>query len=433
MSSINLNLKTLNEELAWLEQVINCTLQSYFNQDQSQNCWQDIQAPTLDNQSAYGSFVLNHSLDSESRLALALAIAPNLKPQLLDAFLTKNTIIDNNFSEFGGYKDVHHNGFLPTFQTLLFILSIKDSVLSTKVFELLQPEHVLRAKEVLQFVEMAKHLPKLNAVIALNTNGLNYFLTGKLVDQIIGKQLGDLLVTPLNWQDLVLTPNTADELVEILEWYRHRQTLMQDWDLHQKLKPGYRVLFYGAEGTGKRLAAAALGRELACNVYLVSSEIFHLKSEDTVKKLKELFKLATQRNAILYFAHMEPMVNRIKDEVPEKGDLLFLELLQNFPGLAILSINVDQQNIEKNLPSYFQNYIHFPKPNAQQRLRLWQNAFNGKLKLATDIDLAAIADKYELTGQSIDNILRYCAIKTVASKDQTVSFELLSKAISKHG
>ena len=52
--------------------------------------------------SAYGQIVREHSMSFDERAILILALAPYIRPQLLDSFLIKHTALDRGFTEFGG-------------------------------------------------------------------------------------------------------------------------------------------------------------------------------------------------------------------------------------------------------------------------------------------------------------------------------------------
>lgn len=178
MSPIQQNLTALNQELDWLSAVINQATTSYFLQEGHQYDWQSISPPVVSEKSALGNFVINQRLDIYSRLALALAIAPQLKPQLLDVFFSKNQLYDRAFTEFGGKPHPNHAGFLPTVQTLNFLITVKDPLLFEKVLELISALHKLQQQEVIQMSEAEIGLPKLSSLWALNPKWFNYFLTG---------------------------------------------------------------------------------------------------------------------------------------------------------------------------------------------------------------------------------------------------------------
>jgi ATP-dependent 26S proteasome regulatory subunit len=73
--------------------------------------------------------------------------------------------------------------------------------------------------------------------------------------------------------------------------------------------------------------------------------------------------------------------------------------------------------------------IHFPMPKASERLRLWKDAFSSKATLEETIDLAKIADKYELSGGTIMNVVRYSSLKTLSRNGTTILLDDLEEGI----
>ena len=120
----NSNIEALHFEMDWLSDVIDQVIKTYLMQDGHENNWEDIPMPDLtDSSSVYARCVTEWSLDRYGRLALALIIAPHIRPEVLDIFFGKNGIYDRGFTEFGGVADKNHSGFLQTGQTLYFLLT----------------------------------------------------------------------------------------------------------------------------------------------------------------------------------------------------------------------------------------------------------------------------------------------------------------------
>lgn len=434
MTLTNSNLKALYQELEWLSQVLDVSFAAHFQQDPKN--WQELSPPPVDQTSSYGSFVIRYELDNYSRLALALSLAPNLKPQTLDLFFVRNKNLDRSFTEFGG-KWNSQGGFLPTLQTLLFIITANDPMLFLKGYELLSPDHVLQQNEVINFSETEKHEAKINAQFNLNPHWFDHFVTGKPLAHSLNHQFGEVLTTPLSWHDLVVDPLTQAALHEITTWCQHQHTILKDWDLQQKLKPGYRALFYGPTGTGKTLSAALLGKELNKTVYRIDTTSLVSKYiGETEKNLAQLFKTASQRDWILYFDEADTLFSKplnaqsANDHHVNAINASVLKQLSDFAGLAILATE-RKTNIDPRFYPLLQNSIYFPPPNAQQRLQLWQNAFNGTPQLASEINLNTIAENHELTAASILNVLRYCAITAIRKNSNTVSLQDLMEGITR--
>lgn len=86
-------------EMTWLQQVIDEVIKTYLLQDGRENNWLDIPLPNLtETDGAYSSTVIKWQLYIYGRLALALAMAPHLKPEVLDIFFVKNQLYDRGFT-----------------------------------------------------------------------------------------------------------------------------------------------------------------------------------------------------------------------------------------------------------------------------------------------------------------------------------------------
>ncbi|MEM9992292.1 MAG: ATP-binding protein, partial [Bacteroidota bacterium] len=92
-----------------------------------------------------------------------------------------------------------------------------------------------------------------------------------------------------------------------------------------------------------------------------------------------------------------------------------LQRIEDFPGLIILATNL-KGNIDEAFARRFQSMIQFTMPSAEQRLRLWKNAFAQQPPIDETVDFTAIAQDHELAGGSIINVLRYVAL-TVARQN----------------
>ena len=120
----DLTIQVLQQEMDWLQSVIDQVIKSYLLQEGHENYWMDIPVPNLaDIDCPYANTVNKWQLDIYARLALVLALAPHIRPEVLDVFFGKNQIYDRGFTEFGGVIDKSHSGFLPTGQTFCFLVT----------------------------------------------------------------------------------------------------------------------------------------------------------------------------------------------------------------------------------------------------------------------------------------------------------------------
>ena len=119
------NITVLHREIDWLQAVIDQVIRQYLLHDGHETSWKELPVPELAGvPGRYAECVEKWKLSTYERLALALVLAPHLRPQVLDIFFGKNVLHDRGFTEFGGLKGTAHSGFLPTGETALFLLAM---------------------------------------------------------------------------------------------------------------------------------------------------------------------------------------------------------------------------------------------------------------------------------------------------------------------
>lgn len=79
----------------------------------------------------------------------------------------------------------------------------------------------------------------------------------------------------------------------------------------------------------------------------------------------------------------------------------------------------------------FHVIIHFSIPNAEERLKLWQKSIPASYVLEPGVDLKKIADKYELNGAAILNIVHYAALQAISKDDKYIRIADIIEAMRK--
>ncbi|MFM8488374.1 MAG: ATP-binding protein, partial [Bacteroidota bacterium] len=98
--------------------------------------------------------------------------------------------------------------------------------------------------------------------------------------------------------------------------------------------------------------------------------------------------------------------------------------------VVILATNL-KSNIDEAFLRRFHSVVYFPAPGPEQRKKMWQNMFSSPVRTASDIDWNQIAAKYEMTGGSINNVLRYCALQAVQRENPEINTEDILEGIKK--
>ena len=404
--------------IEWFEAVLHVTIGVYFHQQGFENA--SVGQLRLPSSKWLEEATKHSDMTFEERVIVMLALMPHIKPQALDTFFLQNGALDRQFTQFGGWKGLSHGGFLPTGETAVFIIAGDDPIKRCEVVRMFQRDHWFYTSNILRLEGANEGEPFLSGQLRVSEEFLSHVLLDREYkpDYSIGFP-AKLITTPLEWEDMVLDYQTHDALEEINTWIEHQHTIMEDWGLKRILKPGYRALFYGPPGTGKTLAATLLGKKNNMDVYRVDlSMIVSKYIGETEKNLAKVFDLAENRNWILFFDEADALfgkrtsTNTSNDRHANQEVAYLLQRIEDFPGTVILATNL-KSNIDEAFSRRFQSIIYFPMPSEELRAELWRSMLP-KEWLGNDAEeLIATAAQSELSGGSIANVVRKCAVQLV--------------------
>jgi len=427
----------LETEFAWFFSVVELSIQLYFQHASEYADIYELQPPKLEQgQSPYTDFVLNNALGYEERIVLLLALAPHVKPQLLDIFFIQNTNLGRVYTEFGGWDSKHHRGFLPTGQTAVFVLAGADVEKRFHVQALFDSDHLFARENIIAIKPLGENEPFLSGALELSVEYLNLFTTGIVHKPDYNVNFpAKLLTTALSWGDLVLPETVYEQIEDVRTWLLHASLIMDRMGMAKVLKHGYRCLFYGPPGTGKTLTASLIGKSANLDVYRIDLSMLVSKYiGETEKNLGLVFDQAKNKNWILFFDEADALFGKrtgtssANDRYANQEVSYLLQKIEDFPGMVILATNL-KSNIDEAFARRFQSAIYFPVPEPDQRFRLWNDILGKYCPFSEEIDLVAIADAYVLSGGAMTNVARYCAIKMVQNKQSAVQKHDLLKGI----
>ena len=437
MGREELNALTLGNELKWLNQVIQYQFSSYFKQESVVENIDELLPPNIENDtSIYASLIRDLNLDFQSRLVLILALAPHVRPQMLDPFFTKSTDYNRGFTEFGGLKGDNHGGFLPTGETAAFLYSGLDLSKRLQVIKVFETGHVFYRKNILKLDITKENEPYLSGALALSNDYIDLITLGEVKKPSFSSKFPATLVeTKMSWKDLVLDKSAKKSVNHIKTWIEHNVLIMEDWNMKDKIKPGYRALFYGPPGTGKTLTASLLGAATGKDVYKIDISMISSKwVGETEKNLARIFDAAETKDWILFFDEADSIFGKrggsgsAQDKHSNQEVSYLLQRTEEYPGVVILASNL-KGNIDEAFIRRFQSMIYFKMPTPDERFKLWSKSFDSGLSIENDVDLYEISKAYELSGGAIVNVLKHCSITAVQKNKKTVSKNDLITAI----
>ena len=424
----HLNAIDLLDEINWFENVIQARLKLHYGEECEVASIYEIAAPELsEKESIYTEFIRFYDLSFSERLMLMLALLPHICPHVLDVFFAKNQSKDRVTTEFGGLKGAAHSGFIPTGETAMFILAGNDLSKRFRVQELFDADHLFKIHNILWLGSSPSNEPIFCGQLLINDEYVDLFTGGKLRKPNFSMDFPAKRITStLEWNDLVVDNHTMQQLNDIKIWLEHGSKLMNEWGMKKQLKPGYKALFHGPPGTGKTLTAGLFGKLAGLDVYRVDlSMVVSKYIGETEKNLEKVFAKAEHKNWILFFDEADALfgkrtsISDAHDKYANQEIAYLLQRLEDYNGLVILSSNM-RSNVDEAFGRRLQSVIHFPVPKSHERFNLWQKAFSDQCELADDLDLYAIAEKYELAGGSIINVVQYASLMALNRKENVI-------------
>jgi hypothetical protein len=369
----------------------------------------------------YGSFVHEYDLDGNAQLLLLLALAPRVKPDFVDGIVQRLQPGAGDYPQLGGVRGRQHRGFIPTGDTALFLLAGDDFAARLHWQAQLCGDHPLVKAGVVYLEDPADGDPPMSGRLVIDNDHAELFINGKArAPRMSLKFPAQRLETAMEWDDLVLPARTAAELKDLENWVRHGSELLDAWGMRKKLRPGCRALFFGPPGTGKTVTATVLGKVTGREVYKVDLSMVVSKFiGETEKNLATLFDKAEHKDWILFFDEADALfgkrtqVRDAHDRYANQEVSFLLQRIETFNGLVILASNL-AGNVDEAFARRFEQLVHFPMPRQYERLSIWRKGLPGPASLEPGVDLAQIAARYELSGGTIMNVIRYASLQAIS-------------------
>ena len=243
-------------------------------------------------------------------------------------------------------------------------------------------------------------------------------MASALLDQLLGtgvtqRKLVETLVPRRTFEDVILPPTTRRALEQALAQIAKHDLLFRQWGLAERHQSGLGLAFNfaGPPGTGKTICAEAvafaLGRELLVVRY---SELESRWMGQTSKNVSAIFAAAAEQNAVLFFDEADAIAGRRFAAATQGSEResnavvnVLLSELEAFPGVVIFATNL-ATSFDAAFERRIRQHILFAMPDATARERIWRVQLHPtKTPLADDVDFAALADRFEVSGGDIKN------------------------------
>ena len=387
----------------------------------------------FDDGSPFSAFIKERQPKFDEYAVLLLALAPHVRPTLLDTEIRAALARDGDFPELGGIRDSASRTFLPTGETAAFLLAGADLEARFAVQNLLGPDHWFARDGIIRLDPAMDGAPVLSGRLVMALDWVERFTLGTLQAPAFGAAFpARRIATNLDWDDLVLPESTREQITELEDWVRHNRDLADGWGMGDRLRPGYRALFHGPPGTGKTMTATLLGKSTGRDVYRVDlSTIVSKYIGETEKNLAALFDRAANREWILFFDEADALfgkrtgVKDAHDRYANQEVSYLLQRVEDFDGLVILSSNF-RANIDEAFLRRFNAIIRFNPPTREEREQIWLRTLPERGDRG---GLARQLSRFELTGGNIVNVVQFAGVAAIATGAEEIGIDHALKGI----
>jgi len=220
----------------------------------------------------------------------------------------------------------------------------------------------------------------------------------------------------------------------ICRMLNNREKVLGEWGFLNKYSygNGISILFYGAPGTGKTMAAQVIASELGMPLYRVDlSGLISKYIGETQKNIARIFEQTKNCKGILLFDEADALfskrneVNDAQDKYANAETAYLLQRIEESDGICILTTNL-LQNFDEAFRRRITYMINFPMPDAGLRKKLWENVFPRETPLAQEVDFEVLADNFELSGAAIRNAAMQSAWMASAHHEKVMMQDILS-------
>lgn len=234
------------------------------------------------------------------------------------------------------------------------------------------------------------------------------------------KRAVETVVPWRTFDDVILPSATRRAIDQALAQVGSHELIFRRWGLGERHPDGLALAFNfaGPPGTGKTICAEAIAHVLGRPLLVVRyAEVESMWMGETAKNVVGVFRLARERNAVLFFDEADAIASRRSvsldhDSQRESNAVVnvLLQELESFDGVVIFATNM-AANFDRAFERRIRTHVLFEMPGVEERARIWRVHIHPTLTpLADDVDFRALAERYPASGGDIRNAVLKAAL-----------------------
>mmetsp|Transcript_25098 Transcript_25098/g.53407 ORF Transcript_25098/g.53407 Transcript_25098/m.53407 type:complete len:568 (+) Transcript_25098:2-1705(+) len=245
-------------------------------------------------------------------------------------------------------------------------------------------------------------------------------------NQLTSEEFDRRVVPEKGIDTMILDETVKKSLSSIVQYSKAQSVLFGQWgfDKIHRSTSGISVLFHGAPGTGKTMAAEAIGFDLGRPLLVVNvAELVSKWVGETGKNISKIFATAKSKDAILVFDEAEGLFGSRKSSSSESAGRhdnlnvgLLLQLIENFSGICVVITNM-KDSIDEAFFRRFRFVLEFKLPSAGEREKIWRITLPEQCPVAKDVDFGLLSRTYAMSGGGVKNALLRAATMAALRED----------------
>jgi len=225
--------------------------------------------------------------------------------------------------------------------------------------------------------------------------------------------------------NVIMPDNVKEQVVSHVDKYLSERESANGSRLDDFLEYGtaLTMFFHGPSGTGKTMMAKALAHHFNRQLITVKLDDIHYHWRLEYLMI-QAFREAALLNGFVFFDEA--------DDIFKEGSYLARTLLIQLEKARCVVIFATNKaaHIDPAMERRLSMKIHFPLPDAEHRLQIWQALLPDFIKLAPDVDLESLNNRYPFSGGLIKNTIFLAANSAGLDKNGNykISQSLLEQA-----
>lgn len=282
-------------------------------------------------------------------------------------------------------------------------------------------------------VNSSRHNPSTKRILIANDESkidelMNKEEKEELKETVFNDEFMDVYEPRYSMDDVYLEEREKKQIITTLSIKKHENIIYRQWGFKDSYSGNRPVIFnfFGAPGTGKSMAAEAVGKYLGKKIYSINYANLESKYVgQTPKNIKKAFEKAKADDAVLVFEEADSFLGKRLTNITQSADygvnitrsVMLLEL-EKFSGVVIFTTNL-LENYDEAFKRRILASVEFKMPDEKGRKAIFDVHIPAKLPLEEGVNSEVLAKEFtKVSGADIKDIIFIAAVNAIERSEK---------------